>query len=918
MEYIHLNVLRIRWAILAALALALPQVLILQLQLISTTDLPLHLDRMVAMSMEFENGYLWPRWSHYLHNGFGFPIFNYYAPGTYYLGAIIHALTSLGHDVILFGFIIAILIMRPVGAYLFARSFTTTPAALFAAAVYTLTPMHFRELLVQGNMPQFATIALLPFILWAFAQAIRSQRLGWHLAGAALFALAILFHHLTAFLFAPVLVFYCLILALTLAGTRRSKLIRLTYAALAIILSLGLAAIYWIPTLTELHYTQINSQQDASFQIEENFILAENLLALTESIDRSWLNWDSHYGTFGPRLGLGHFIVLLAGLVSVLRPSSKSQRLLVLCCAVSSLLLLFMITPSAEPIWKIIPLIDYIQFPWRLLIIVAVLLIPVAANILQLIPVRWQNIGALALITALFLVMLPMFYAPIEYLPQGPYTPITALEDESETGNMGTTASGEYLPAWVQQTPFRVLTEFELDFLTQERWRVWIEEGQLPPDVSIQYDEASPIGSSQYHIQAANAFTLHFNQFYFPGWILERNGQPYPLTPSDPEGLLEVTLPAGESTLRLYYGGTETQHLATLISLISLGLWGGGLALALWKQARNPVPLPRPEQSATKLSLALIALIGVLTLANTAIIQPHTDWFRPQNGVENPPAQQRVSVPFGDLVELIGYDINQDRFNLGDQVHVRLYWRLLNPGPRMLRSSVHLTGKDGRDNRGGHNAYHIGAIPFYRWNTSQYVTDDHFFTVNEDAAPFTTEIRVAVFDAAENYFETPEGLTSIPLKTVALNGDWQQIDADTFRPYAVDFGGMIQLEGYALEGPTPESPDQYCLNLRWRAQQTISQNYTVMLHIVSPEGDLIQAMDSPPLDGLYPTHDWQIGQVLDDRHCLQNTDSANQLWLGLYDAKSLTRLSVTNAPHTDNALTFSLNTLEITPEADLP
>jgi hypothetical protein len=907
MEPPHLNNIRVRWAIFAALVLALPQVLLLQLQLISTTDLLLHLDRMVAMSTELENGYLWPRWSHYLHNGFGFPIFNYYAPGLYYLGAIVHALTQLEHDVILLLFIMLILFLRPVGAYLFARTFTTTPAALFAATVYTLTPMHFRELMVQGNIPQFAAIALLPFILWAFSKAIHTQRLKWYWGGSALFALAILLHHLTAFLFAPVLVVYSLIVALTTDGPRHAKLTRLSYAAFAIVLSLGLSAIYWIPTLSELHYTQINSQQDASFQIEENFIIAENLLALTYSIDRSWLNWDTHYGTFGPRLGLGHFLVLLLGLASVFRPIGRNLRLIVLACGISIILLLFMITPSAEAIWQIIPLIDYIQFPWRLLIIVAVLLIPVSASAVHLIPARWQSHGALALIAALFLVLLPMFYAPVTYMPKQTPTPLTGLAYETEAGNMGTTASGEYLPVWVEQTPFRVLTTYETEFLEQGRWRVWVDEGDLPESVQLRYDEASSSGSSRYHISAESPFALRFNQFYFPGWVLEKDGEAYPITPSQPEGLIQVDLAAGNYAIQLYYGGTTTQHLATSISLISLVLWGIGGVMAL-RQRHNTPPTLNAGPIGRRFSLVLIGMILALTLLYTAIITPLTDWFRPENGVHHPPAQTFVNVAFGDLVELIGYDLNQESFQPGEQVHVRLYWRLLNPGPRMLRSSVHLTGKDGRENRGGHNAYHIGAVPFYRWNPDQYVTDDHFFTVDENAAPFTTEIRVAVFDAEEGYYETSDGLTSLPLRTIQIHGDWLQADDTLTHPAdPIDFGGLIHLQAYALEAPTADQPERYCLNVRWQVKQSIPADYTVMLHLVAPTGEFIQAADAPPFDGLYPTRDWQNGQTLDDRYCLQNPDPDNQLWLGLYDAETLTRVPIINAPNAHNALRFSFH-----------
>jgi uncharacterized membrane protein len=63
----------------------------------SSADGKLHLYRLIEFDHALRHGVLFPRWSPDLVYGYGFPLFNYYAPLPYYLGAAFH-LTGISYQ----------------------------------------------------------------------------------------------------------------------------------------------------------------------------------------------------------------------------------------------------------------------------------------------------------------------------------------------------------------------------------------------------------------------------------------------------------------------------------------------------------------------------------------------------------------------------------------------------------------------------------------------------------------------------------------------------------------------------------------------------------------------------------------------------------------------------------------------------
>jgi hypothetical protein len=84
--------------------------------------------------------------------------------------------------------------------------------------------------------------------------------------------------------------------------------------------------------------------------------------------------------------------------------------------------------------------------------------------------------------------------------------------------------------------------------------------------------------------------------------------------------------------------------------------------------------------------------------------------------------------------------------------------------------------------------------------------------------------------------------------------------------------------------------DPALLTLYWRAESVVDQSYTVFIHALDADGELMAGFDAPPLEGLYPTDAWFPGQIIADSHTLALPQRAHTLAVGLYDPASLARL----------------------------
>ncbi|NLF00677.1 MAG: hypothetical protein GX601_06830 [Anaerolineales bacterium] len=87
-------------------------------------------------------------------------------------------------------------------------------------------------------------------------------------------------------------------------------------------------------------------------------------------------------------------------------------------------------------------------------------------------------------------------------------------------------------------------------------------------------------------------------------------------------------------------------------------------------------------------------------------------------------------------------------------------------------------------------------------------------------------------------------------------------DAVYSAPFAFGAEREIVLEGALIDGDEREVQ----VALWWRVRQPLGGAYTVFVHLLDAEGQLVAAGDGPPRAGAMPTDYWRAGDVIVDRH----------------------------------------------------
>ncbi|HEX9116594.1 MAG TPA: 6-pyruvoyl-tetrahydropterin synthase-related protein, partial [Anaerolineae bacterium] len=168
-------------------------------------DTIMHLMRLGLLDDYVRHGTLFPRWFPELMLGRGYPVFNFYAPLTYYVAEALR-LIELNFADALIGTYLLLILAAGVGTYLLARDLfgaDRPAAALVAATAYMYAPYLLTNVFVRGALAETGAQAFLPWIFWSLRRLLRSDRPGRYLLPAALSLAGLALTHNVTLLFVP-------------------------------------------------------------------------------------------------------------------------------------------------------------------------------------------------------------------------------------------------------------------------------------------------------------------------------------------------------------------------------------------------------------------------------------------------------------------------------------------------------------------------------------------------------------------------------------------------------------------------------------------------------------------------------------------------------------------------------------------
>jgi len=368
-------------------------------------------------------------------------------------------------------------------------------------------------------------------------------------------------------------------------------------------LALGLTAFFWLPVLLERDLVRLGEViGTGDYDFHRHFLSLGELVAPVPILDLGAVNPRFRYN-----LGLAQWIlaalsvVTVSGSLVVNRKSAnrklanqrigESARILtksphatrntqhairntslsLISLSLVTLFLLFLMLPLSTLLWERVPGMGVLQFPWRLLGPVALLLawlVGMGARWVQMaLPGRWRAVGLGAMLVMLLVTALPAMYPPMWEPAYADTSPRGIIQQELDGIFLGTTANGEYTPRWVRLGPRAtpsLLRSYEGPGPVDK-----LDYASLPPEATAQVVRHWAIGD-EFRVETPRPFSLRVLTFYFPGWRAWIDGTEIAVRPSEPEGFIVVDVPAGRHTVVLRFGDTPPRVIGNAVSLVSL------------------------------------------------------------------------------------------------------------------------------------------------------------------------------------------------------------------------------------------------------------------------------------------------------------------------------------------------------------
>ncbi len=509
-----------------------------------------HVERITAMYQELKKGHFPVRWVSDLDNKYGVPLFNYVYPGPYYLAAI---LMFFGFGNVA-SFSLTTAFFYLLGGWGMYFLFRRRPSIGFISAlIYLFTPYQFVNLFVRGAFGEIAVMGLAPWVFVFIQDLQEKQKLKWY--HPLPLALALISHNFLG----PILFFLSLLYLMinrsqiTPKGSLSPKAgFRTDYRSLVI--SFALASFFLAPMFFERSYLLSSVEHNFSFKYNDNFVYPQQLF---------YSKWGYGYSMPGVvkdgmtfQLGFANIVIVILTLFMFAFFRSRITDYRLLFFLFSFLFFIFLMLPQSNFVWRSLPLMQAMQFPWRFLAFTTLISAILSGLVLEIIAQRSKTLTFIIGIGLVFLAIFNTrhYHRSMRTLTQTEFQKLHYLY----VYKTATSIRSELIPKWAPK----------------ERWKptgISLVGQRLAkcggnPRVENIQDDGDSISFTA--ISENNFAKLRLYRNYFPSWHANVDGQKLALSPSE-SGEIIIPLQSGEHSYHLWVGQTNLEKFANLISLIT-------------------------------------------------------------------------------------------------------------------------------------------------------------------------------------------------------------------------------------------------------------------------------------------------------------------------------------------------------------
>lgn len=308
-------------------------------------DFVFHVTSWLEVARQWQQGIIYPRWAEWANWGFGEPRFIFYPPASWTIGAALGSI--LPWRMAPGAFVWLALVIAGISMWALAREWLSGPLSVAAALFYVANPYHLVIVYYRSAYAELLAGALLPLLVWSALGVLRGQ---FRRAVPLAFAFGAIW---LSDVPAAIVATYSLCVILIVGCVARRTVRPLAPGVAAMAGGFGLAAGYILPAASEQRWVQLA-------QVISNEVSPLHNFLFTRSNDPDFILFNHKVSW----VALGIMIAAALAAIFAARVRRKFSELwwILLALGVTSAVLML---PVSAFLWRTLPKLQFVQFPWR-------------------------------------------------------------------------------------------------------------------------------------------------------------------------------------------------------------------------------------------------------------------------------------------------------------------------------------------------------------------------------------------------------------------------------------------------------------------------------------------------------------------------------------------------------------------------
>ena len=490
-------------------------------------DFEIHFNSWLEVLGQWRQGVIFPHWSAYSHFGYGEARFIFYPPASWTLGAALGAV--LPWKFVTFAYDWIALTLAGTTMFLLARRWLAPRDAIFAAVFYAVNPYFWVVVYWRSAMAELLAASYFPLLLLYALQL--DEESGYVVAPLGLITAAAWLTNIPS----AVMMIYSLGLVVLWIAISHRTWKPVLYAAASVALGIALAAVYLLTVWHEHRWVALD--QVLSFGVRP----AENFLFIVTA--------DHAHDLFNHIVSIVAVceIAILAFSLWIVRRRGVKKLWWPLTMLGSMCALLML--KFTLPLWNDTPELRYVQFPWRWLLVMNVVLAFALALALR----RWWWRVAVCAIA-----LSPVAVA--WHNMQSPWWDQTAdiqeMVDNQQDG-IGNEGVDEYVPIAADSTNI------------DQNARLAAYVGNGSAKIAIEKWQAE---SRALRADATAPGNLALRLFNYPSWKVSVNGHEAQTQTLERTGQMLIPISAGENRVEIHFIEGWDRKVGGMVSICALAI----------------------------------------------------------------------------------------------------------------------------------------------------------------------------------------------------------------------------------------------------------------------------------------------------------------------------------------------------------